>query len=118
MLLWKSGRMFQWLRNLFGGRKSLPAVLAGGQWSGTSYADSYKRLRNPTPNELMAELKNTAWSCISHSLAPFRGLCLAPAEDRVFSRAVTPKAPARSWRASVPTSAGSPPRPWIARTTW
>jgi hypothetical protein len=46
-------------------RKSQPLSLAGGQWTGTSYVDAYKRNRNPTPNELQAELKNTAWTCAS-----------------------------------------------------
>ena len=40
-----------------------PAALMGRQWSGTSFIDSFKRERNPTPNELMAELKNTAFTC-------------------------------------------------------
>jgi hypothetical protein len=31
--------------------------------------DAYKRNRNPTPNELMAELKNTAWACASINAA-------------------------------------------------
>src|SRR5437660_9741356 len=43
--------------------KSAPAALMGRQWSGTSFIDSFKRERNPTPNELMAELKNTAFTC-------------------------------------------------------
>src|SRR5205807_2633737 len=38
---------------------------AGGQWSGTSFVDSYRRNRNPTANELLAELKSTAWTCAS-----------------------------------------------------
>jgi HK97 family phage portal protein len=45
--------------------KAAPAALTGGQWSGTSYIDSYKRNRNPSPNELLAELKGVAWACIS-----------------------------------------------------
>jgi HK97 family phage portal protein len=49
--------------------KGIPAALAGGQWSGTAYTDAYKRNRNPTPNELMAELKGVAWSCISLNAA-------------------------------------------------
>jgi len=56
--------MFNFLTRWFV-RKAPPAVLAGAQWSGTSYVDAYKRNRNPTPNELMAELKNTAWTCAS-----------------------------------------------------
>lgn len=44
-------------------------VVAGQQWSGTTYIDSYKRTRQPTPNELMAELKNTAWACASINAA-------------------------------------------------
>ena len=46
-------------------RKAAPPALTGTQWSGTGFVDSYKRNRNPTPNELMAELKGTAWTCIS-----------------------------------------------------
>jgi HK97 family phage portal protein len=49
--------------------KTLPAALTGGQWSGTSFVDAYKRNRNPTPNELMAELKNTAFTCASINAA-------------------------------------------------
>jgi hypothetical protein len=47
------------------GSKSAPPVLTGGQWTGTSYIDSYKRHRDPNPNELMAELKGVAWACIT-----------------------------------------------------
>jgi HK97 family phage portal protein len=47
----------------------MPAALAGPQWTGTSYVDAYKRNRAPTPNELMAELKNTAWACASINAA-------------------------------------------------
>ena len=46
-------------------RKTVPPALTGGQWTGTSYIDAYKRNRNPTPNELMAELKGAAWTCAS-----------------------------------------------------
>src|SRR5437879_2546885 len=49
--------------------KAVPPALAGGQWSGTSYVDAYKRNRQPTPNELLAELKNTAWACASINAA-------------------------------------------------
>jgi HK97 family phage portal protein len=49
--------------------KTNPPVLAGGQWSGTSFLDSYRRNRNPTPNELMAELKGAAWTCASINAA-------------------------------------------------
>jgi hypothetical protein len=45
--------------------KSVPFSLTGGQWSGTSYVDSFKRNREPTQNELLAELKNTAFTCAS-----------------------------------------------------
>ena len=38
-------------------RKTMPRALMGRQWSGTNFADNYKRTRNPTPNQLMAELK-------------------------------------------------------------
>ena len=46
-------------------RKTMPQALLGRQWSGTHYVDNYKRTRNPSPNELLAELKGAAWTCIS-----------------------------------------------------
>src|SRR4051794_37430041 len=46
-------------------KKTAPWSLTGAQWTGTSFADSFKRIHNPTPNELMAELKATAWTCAS-----------------------------------------------------
>lgn len=45
--------------------KSAPSGLLGGQWSGTSFTDAFKKQRGPTPNELLAELKNTAFTCAS-----------------------------------------------------
>ena len=50
-------------------RKTAPAALTGSQWSGTSYVDAYKRTREPRPNELLAELKGTVWTCISLNAA-------------------------------------------------
>jgi HK97 family phage portal protein len=49
--------------------KEAPAALVGGQWTGTSYVDSWKRTREPSPNELMAELKGAAWTCASINAA-------------------------------------------------
>jgi HK97 family phage portal protein len=57
-------RLAQWLRP-----KAVPYALTGPQWSGTRFVDAYKRNRNPTPNEIMAELKNTAWTCASINAA-------------------------------------------------
>jgi HK97 family phage portal protein len=53
-------RLAGWLRP-----KGIPQALTGSQWSGTSYIDAFKRSRNPSPNELMAELKGAAWTCAS-----------------------------------------------------
>jgi hypothetical protein len=39
------------------------------QWTGTSFVDAYKRNRNPTPNEQLAELKNAAFTCASINAA-------------------------------------------------
>src|SRR5437773_6950950 len=50
-------------------RKSAPAALTGSQWSGTSFIDSFKRERSPAANELMAELKNTAFTCATMNAA-------------------------------------------------
>ncbi|MHB1424902.1 MAG: phage portal protein [Gemmataceae bacterium] len=57
-------RLAQWVRP-----KGMPYVLAGSQWTGTGYVDSFRRTRNPTPNEILAELKNTAWTCASINAA-------------------------------------------------
>src|SRR5438105_160903 len=57
-------RLARWLD-----AKAAPPVLTGGQWSGTSFVDAYRRNRNPTPNELMAELKNTAFTCATINAA-------------------------------------------------
>jgi HK97 family phage portal protein len=57
-------RLARWLHP-----KAVPYVLTGGQWSGTSYVDAYQRNRQPSPNELLAELKNTAWTCSSINAA-------------------------------------------------
>src|SRR6516162_7145581 len=57
-------RLAHWVRP-----KNMPYVLAGPQWTGTSYVDSFRRTRNPTPNEILAELKNTAWTCASINAA-------------------------------------------------
>jgi HK97 family phage portal protein len=56
---------FQTFIDALRGKKSAPSSLLGGQWTGTSYVDSWKRTRNPTANELMAELKGVAWACAS-----------------------------------------------------
>jgi HK97 family phage portal protein len=61
--------MINFLRRLFGRRKGMPGALLDRQWTGTSYVDSWKRTREPSPNELVAELKGVAWSCISLNAA-------------------------------------------------
>jgi HK97 family phage portal protein len=63
------GRLIGLAGGLSDGRKSAPAALTGRQWSGTSFIDSFKRERNPTANELMAELKNTAFTCATINAA-------------------------------------------------
>jgi HK97 family phage portal protein len=50
-------------------RKAAPQALTGSQWSGTQFVDAYKRDRVPTPNEQLAELKNTAFTCASINAA-------------------------------------------------
>ncbi len=49
--------------------KSAPGALAGPQWTGGGFVDAYQRNRSPTPNELLAELKNTAFTCASINAA-------------------------------------------------
>jgi HK97 family phage portal protein len=50
-------------------KKTAPTSLTGGQWTGTQYTDRFKRYREPSANELMAELKNTAWTCATLNAA-------------------------------------------------
>ena len=57
-------RVSRWLHP-----KYVPPGLAGSQWTGTAFVDAYKRTRNPTPNEQLAELKNTAFTCASINAA-------------------------------------------------
>jgi HK97 family phage portal protein len=57
-------RLARWLHP-----KAAPEALAGSQWTGTGFVDAYKRSRNPTPNEQLAELKNTAFTCASINAA-------------------------------------------------
>lgn len=56
-------RLRCWLRG-----KSLPAYL-GSAGPGPSYVDAFRRRREPTPQELLAELKGVAWACISLNAA-------------------------------------------------
>jgi len=62
MTLWQ--RVLRWLTS-----KSVPASLTGNQWFGPTSLDAYRRQRPPTPGELLAELKNTAWTCASINAA-------------------------------------------------
>ena len=50
-------------------RKAVPTSLAGNQWTGSTFVDVFKRTREPTPNELLAELKNTAFTCATLNAA-------------------------------------------------
>jgi hypothetical protein len=50
-------------------RKGNPRSLTGSQWTGTHFTDVFRRNREPTPNELLSELKGTAWTCASLNAA-------------------------------------------------
>ena len=54
--------------------KAAPRGLTGNAWTGTGFVDGFKRNRNPTANELMAELKATAWTCASINAAVSRAV--------------------------------------------
>jgi len=56
--------MLRFLRNLF--RKSSPSAPSN---SFLASLDAYRRHAVPTPSELLAQLKNTAWSCASINAA-------------------------------------------------
>lgn len=53
-------RLAHWLHP-----KKVPASLAGNQWTGSTFADAFRQHRQPTGNELLAELKGAAWTCAS-----------------------------------------------------
>jgi HK97 family phage portal protein len=57
-------RLARWLWGK-GARSALPAP----QLLGSMVLDAYHRLRAPTPAELIAELKNTAWTCATINAA-------------------------------------------------
>lgn len=94
-------RFAAWLR-------SAPAGLTGTQWTGTSFVDSFRRQRTPTPNELLAELKSTAWTCASinasvcASFAPrlFVATHEGQPAPKCLTRSLAPSAELRLRRAS------------------
>src|SRR5262249_4255653 len=49
--------------------KKIPESLAGNQWTGTTFVDVYQRNRQPSANDLLAQLKGTAWTCASINAA-------------------------------------------------
>ncbi len=53
-------RLGRWLFS-----KTAPSSLSGPHWFGSRSIDFYRRLREPTPADLLHELKNTAWTCAS-----------------------------------------------------
>jgi len=59
--------MIRWLKRLVKGLA--PAGARADSTAGFGFIDAYKRHRNPTPRELLEELKNTAWVCASINAA-------------------------------------------------
>src|SRR5690349_2989492 len=51
-------RLARWLV-----RKMAPSTVRGGTPERPSFVDAYRRLRTPSPHDLLAELKNTAYAC-------------------------------------------------------
>ncbi len=49
--------------------KDAPAALLGNRWAGTTFTDAYQRHRTPTANDLLAELKATAFTCATINAA-------------------------------------------------
>ncbi len=54
--------MFSFLKRLF---RKTPEAVTSQQWSGSGFVDAYRRVQEPKPAELMQQLKNTAWACVS-----------------------------------------------------
>ena len=57
-------RLARWLA-----RKTAPPAVRNGAPNTLPFADAYRRLRSPSPLDLMAELKNTAYACASLNAA-------------------------------------------------
>src|ERR1700722_20076622 len=55
-----------WGKKLQG--KALPQALAQPSYR-TSFSDAWRKHREPTDRELLAELKNTAWTCAAINAA-------------------------------------------------
>lgn len=83
----------RWLR-----LKAAPQVLRGNG-PVVDFADAFRRLRPPAPPELLAELKNTAWTCASINAA----VC-ASYSPRLYL-ATHPDEPRTSWTTRVLTPA-------------
>jgi HK97 family phage portal protein len=100
-------RLVRWLMG-----KSVPPALTGNQWFGPTSLDAYRRQRPPSPSELQAELKNTAWTCASINAAvcasfpPKLYVTTAANEPRprCYTRQLAPEA--LSWLRSAPHLAG------------
>jgi HK97 family phage portal protein len=86
-------RLARWIRP-----KHAPASLTGNQWTGTSFLDSYHRNRQPNANDLLSELKGTAWTCATLNASvcaayPPR-LYVATHEGQAHARCLTRSLPA------------------------
>ena len=57
-------RLARWLA-----RKTAPPAMRNGAPNTLPFADAYRRLRSPSPLDLLAELKNTAYACASLNAA-------------------------------------------------
>src|SRR5438477_2204586 len=57
-------RLAAWLQP-----KGVPLGIASGTVGGISFLDSYRRHREPSPRQLLEELKNAAWTCASINAA-------------------------------------------------
>jgi HK97 family phage portal protein len=47
------------------GQKAMPRVLGAPQWTGPRTLDGFRQRREPNANDLLYELKATAWTCAS-----------------------------------------------------
>lgn len=90
--------------------KAIPTSLAGNQWTGSTFVDVFKRTREPSPNELLAELKNTAFTCATLNAAvcasfPPRLYVATQADQpspRCLTRALEPAVERRLRRRALP----------------
>src|SRR5262249_60596913 len=93
-------RLARWLL-----RKGARTVVPVPQLAGSLTIDAYHRLRTPTQAELIAELKNTAWTCATINASA----CAAPPPRLYVTKSRGQASPRRATRRLTAAALRPPP---------